>query len=311
MAWQASTLRPASLEEQCCGCNDLSFARIIPSNGRALIEAAFLAEQNKDGNLGRWHRKFFHSRNIPSTDSYTSTDSCSKSDMEDDYSRCWESHYGLNLEHLSPQATPLTFRIGSGTPDTDKEDDEVAILTSYPGRSTHRVASVHCAITFGRDGVCLIKALSSTQPTIIFIDNEPLILTLGETHVLCYRTNRFTIGKLEYTFVYNRLGKDAHVVYTEQRNTLYKTVGLSPPDPRVWEFPSAGETRIHGPAVMQVGDGGGISESVRVGVHARTGRALAVKAIRIGAVRGWNDVLDGLQALISFQVRNIFLTNAS
>ena len=311
MAWQPPTLRPASLNQPWCICDDLSFARIIPSNDRASIEAAFLAEQKEEGNLCQWHGKFFHAKNVSSTVAHTVTDSCSASDIEDDSSNFWESHYGLNLEDLSPQAPPLTFRIGSGTSDTSKEDDDVDILTSYPGRGTHRVAPIHCAITFGSGGVCLIKALSSVQPTILFIDNEPLTLTLGETHVLCYRTNRFMVGRLEYNFVYNKLGKDAYVAYTDQRNTLYKTLGISLPDSRVWEFPSSGETRIHGPAIMQVGDGGGVSESVRVGVHARTGQPLAIKSLKIGANQKWNDIIDGVQALLSFQVRIIFWTHVS
>lgn len=310
MAWQAATLRPASLELPWCTCNQLSFARIIPSNDRAKIEAAFLAEQKEEGGLCQWHGKFFHARNVSPIDAYTPTDSYSESDIEEDYSKSWDSHYGLNLDDLAPLASPLTFRIGSGTPDTTKEDNDVDIVTSYPGRSTHRVTPIHCGITLGSSGVCLIKALSSTQPTIVFIENEPLTLTLGETHVLCYRTNRFMIGKLEYNFVYNKLGKDAYAAYIDQRNTLYKSIGVPLPDPRVWGFPSARETRIHGPAIVQVGDGGGISQSVRVGVDARTGRPLAIKSIKVGADRKWNDIIDGIQALLSFEVRINLLTIA-
>ena len=311
MAWQAPTLRPASLELKECLCNESSFASIIPSNDRARIEAAFLAEKKAERDLCQWHVKFFHARKIPPIDAYTPTDSYSGSDIEDDYSESWDTHYGLNLDDLSPQAATLTFRIGSGASETSKEDDGVEIVTSCPERSSHRVASVHCAITFGSGGVCLIKALSSTQPTIIFIDNEPLTLTLGETHVLCYRTNRFRIGKLEYNFVYNKLENDGYLTYIDQRNTLYKSLGGPLPDPRVWEFPSAGETRIHGPAIMQVGDGGGVSESVRVGVHIRTGRPLAIKSFKVGARRNWDDIIGGIQALLSFKVRIVFLVIGS
>ena len=302
MAWQAATLRPASLSRPCCPCNEASFARIIPSNDLAKIEAALLAEQNCDGSFPQCHGNCFHAKEPPSVNVNTPTASDSESKAEDvDRIPC-ESHYALHLDNLSSIDSPLIFRMGSGASDPNEEGNDVEFLTCCPGRPSQKVMPIHCGFAFGSSGVCLIKALS-TRPTIIFIRNEPVTLRRGETHVLCYRTNRFIIGNLEYNFVFNELGDHGYAAFVLQRNMIFKTLGIPLPDPRVWSISTGGERRIIGPAIMQACTGRGASGERVVGVHLRNGESLAIKSLLIDDKHKWDDILVELRVLLSFQVR--------
>ena len=307
MAWRAAKLRPASLELPYCSCDAASFARIIPSNDPAKIEAALLAEQKYNGNLPQRYGDYFHTQKPSSVNLHTQTDSGSDSETEGLGREACESHYVLNLDGITDREPPLTFRMGSGAAEASKEDSEVEFLTGCPGRSSRGVTPVHCGFAFGSSGMCLIKALSNTQHTILFIDNEPVVLRPGDTHVLCYRTNRFMIGKLEYSFVYNESGDQDHAAFVHQRKTTFETLGIPLPDPRLWDIPFM-ERRIIGPAIMQAYTGRDVSGETLVGAHLRTGEPLAIKLLTIGDDHKWKEFLTELRIVLSFPVCLSILT---
>ena len=302
MAGQAPTLTSASLKRERCPCNNASFAMIVPSNDLAKIEAAFLAEQKYNGSLPESHGRFFHAKESPSENAHTPSDSDSESEAEDVDRKLCESHYALNLDDLSPITSLMTFRMGSGALDASEEESDAEFLTGCPGRPSQRVAPVHCGFTFGTSGACLIKALSSTLPTIIFINNEPVTLNFGETHLLCYRTNRFTIGNLEYNFVYNRLGDEGYATFNHQRKAMFEKFALPLPDRRLWSISAVAERLVIGPAIMQACAGRDEPEGELVGIHLRTGDSLAVKPLAIGPERKLEEISTELQILLSFPV---------
>ncbi len=131
------------------------------------------------------------------------------------------------------------WRFGGGGSETSNTNPKVDVLVvQFKQRRNMGVARFHALIHFHKDsGVLMLTAVSERFPVIYFLDNEPLQLRSGESHVLFQRSNRFQLGKLEFLLKYEDVDAAGYATWLSARNALLATHNLSAPCKDIMALP--------------------------------------------------------------------------
>ena len=205
------------------------------------------------------------------------------------------------MANLPKGAEDIVFRVGKGSSDVSQEDRGVDILTSCPAQHSQGVEAIHFEIFMGAGGGWLVRGVSTSKATVIWMNEKPINLINGDTHVL-HQTTRVRAGKLEWLIVLEDLDDNRYAKYLEQRESVLKEVGRKIPDSRISPLPTKTGTHLAGCAIIHGLIGGSPHSKVYAGVHIRTGGPLCIQVLSPGVDMTWAEVNQKLSVLFSFEV---------
>ncbi|KAI4162412.1 MAG: hypothetical protein LQ342_003978 [Letrouitia transgressa] len=252
------------------------FATIIPQGSDAERALDPVAD---DANLHQWHRSFISvQRKAPPAESGSDL---SESERPTTAKEFWSGHYIFRLSNLPLKPTSIGWRIGRGSSKLEA-DRGVDILLIRPRKKTEGVATVHARIQFHPlSGVLMLVGVEDEKPIQYRVhdSNHPTMLRQGQKHVLYQKTNSFTLGNLQYTFVFEDLTQEKYAEFIKRRNILFEDLGHQAPHPALSAIPRQQDVK-RGPVITHGTLAFGKFGWVYSGVNAATGDPLAVKEHR-------------------------------
>lgn len=173
------------------------------------------------------------------------------------------------------------WRLGGGGSKTSNTNPKVDVLVvQYEQRRNMGVARFHALVHFNKhSGVLMLTAVSEKFPVIYFLDNEPLRLRSGESHVLFQRSNRFRLGRLEFLLRYEDVDAAGYATWISARNALLATHNLSAPCKDIMALPWRQKFDCLWDFILHETVGTGGFGWVKASVHRRTGHPYAVKQL--------------------------------
>jgi len=221
----------------------------------------------------------------------------------------FDGRYGcieLNFGRVS-QKLP-GWRLGGGGSKTSNTNPKVDVLIiQYEQRRNMGVARFHALIHFHKaSGVLMLTAVSERFPVIYFLDNEPLQLSSGESHVLFQRSNRFQLGKLEFLLRYEDMDATTYATWVSARNALLATHDLPAPCKDIMALPWRQNFDRLWDFILYETVGTGTFGWVKASVDRRTGHPYAVKQLDLKHSSERRACNEEVKISVQLQVRESF-----
>lgn len=200
-------------------------------------------------------------------DESTDNESDAKTDLPGQF-----GYFRLDFSHMGKH--PMGWRMGRGS--------DVDVLVVSHRKPAMGVANTHALIRFHQQsGILMLTGVSQRHPVIYFLNNEPLELYSGESHVLFQQSNRFQLGKLEFILKYDSLNEREYLNWVGARDALMQLNDHQPASPHILGLPYLKPFIKLGDFIFHENLGYGGFGFVKAAVHSRTGSPVAVKELTI------------------------------
>lgn len=277
----------------------IQFARIIPEG---LDAENALDEVYGDAELSEHHQKYIRvERTTRKIDHGSSSESDQQPSPQSEY---WAGYYTLFLQMGSTQPTTVGWRVGRGSSKTPNDNRGVDILLIRPKAKVRGVAPVHALIQFHpTSGVLMLVGVTDDNPVRYEVNDsdQPFLLRQGQKHVLYQKRNRFVLGKLQYTLVFESFTDQQYSRYQTARRGWLENVGCLAPHQALSAVPRQQDMK-RGPVITHGSMSTGAFGWVFSAVDARNGTPLAVKEHRPWNTKSARDVRTELAIGKSFSV---------
>jgi serine/threonine protein kinase len=188
--------------------------------------------------------------------------------------KSWTGYYELATDRPGQLKGSMGWTVGRGS--TKWENLGVDLLVVAPDDYPYDVDVVHALIQLHpQSGVLMLKGVSETAPVKYYLD-ETVDLYFKDRHVLFQKENRFSLGKLDFTLVYEELDEKKYSDYLCGRNRSLEDDGKSVPDHRILPIPKNAHVKVGNFLHHENISSGGFG-LVFAAVEARTGAPFAMK----------------------------------
>ncbi|KAL9034698.1 MAG: hypothetical protein Q9180_005261 [Flavoplaca navasiana] len=277
----------------------LAFATLIPQGSEA--ENALDAVCNAP-DLQPHHRAFIHCEEGHRHQTQNSGSDSSQPDAAHPPQHTLTgAHFTLSL-HNAPLQPFSRGWVSANDP------AEVDLLLIRPGKSHKQVAPVHARIRMDcRSGVLMLVGADEKKPVVYrpYDSAQPILLHIGESHVLFAKCNSFSVGYLHYTLVFEDLSPEQYQTFVAQRNLLLHDLGFPTPHPRISAIPRHEHVK-RGAHILRGTFASGKFGFVAPAVFAHTGEPVAVKEHRAKDSSDLEQISRESTLGMSCEVRDLF-----
>lgn len=192
--------------------------------------------------------------------------------------KLWTGHYLLSTNRPGDLKPSTGWRVGRGA--AKLKNRGVDLLVVCPGEHAYDVAVVHALIHFHPEsGVLMLRGVSDTRPVKYYLD-ETVCLYNKDKHVLFQKENRFSLGNLDFSLVYEDLNVEHYADYIKVRNQGLEKAGKGVPSDRVFAIPRMPHVKVDD-FVLHDNISSGAFGLVCAAVDVKTGAPVAMKEIWI------------------------------
>ncbi|KAL9003791.1 MAG: hypothetical protein Q9188_003354 [Gyalolechia gomerana] len=273
---------------------EFEFARIIPDS----TEAEEALDAVCDAQVDNHHRWFIRVERRT-----RSEDSDSETHHSPPYLGHWAGYYKLSLGDPVKKPFTAAWLLGKGLrKDFEGPPKGVDLLVVRPAKYSHGVAPVHARISIHPEsGALLLIGVQEGKPVLYrnLDTTKDIILSQGQSHVLYQPANLFSVGKLRYQLVFTEFSKAQYSSFVERRNAMMEACGLQAPHPLLSAVPQRQDVK-RGSVISHGTLASGGFGWVSTGVHAQTGKPLAIKEHRAKTLRAQANIVREMDIGESF-----------
>ncbi|KAL9582571.1 MAG: hypothetical protein Q9212_003213 [Teloschistes hypoglaucus] len=146
----------------------------------------------------------------------------------------------------------------------------------------------------------MVRGSSPHNPVVIYEGTDRISLFAGQSYVISSLHTRLGIGTLKFVLHICTYEGDDLKDFTELRNDLYRSLGLTKPLSCLHSLPRPQSWLKLGSVLAHNDLGGGSFGWVQAGVHYQTGEPLAVKTVRVGSRIYMKEVLSEVEVSLAF-----------